>query len=178
MEQEFDKEVPINNEFDYSNIVAEIQSLSYLVQYADTLYNQLMDMINKDEEKNMKLKIDFKYYEYKKSFDTKFEILVKEKGHSFNNLTLKSYESFMEEANKGNLNNVDSLTIVLNLSYRRGKEFDSKEYVNNFKFVFNPYDIKFIRNSNHDEVSMNQIESNFNEILKKFKVQNSIFSTK
>ena len=53
---EVEKEVEIRNEFDYSNIVAEIQPVSYLVQYCESLFNQLMNMINEEEQRNEKLK--------------------------------------------------------------------------------------------------------------------------
>lgn len=175
---EFDKEIQVSNEFDYSNIVAEVQSILYLVQYCEALYNQLLKLISVDEEKNAKLKSEFKNYEYKKTFGTKFEVLIKEKGNSFANLNCKSYQTFIEAVNSGHLKRVDSLIIELDLSYKRGKEFSLIECENNFKIAFKPYDIKFIRKSNHSETYMNQIEDNINEILKKFRIQDSIFYTK
>ncbi len=173
-----EREIEISNEFDYSNIVAEIQSISYLVQYCDALYNQLLKLMSIDEEKNEKLKYEFKNYEYKKTYDTKFEVTIRKKEYSLPNLNCKSYQSFIEAINSGHLKNIVSLTIELNLSYRRGKEMSLNEYQNNFKISFKPYDIKFIRKSNHNEIYMNQIENNINEILKMFKTQDSIFCTK
>ena len=75
---EFDKEVQVSNEFDYSNAVADVYFISYLVQYCEVLYNQLLKLISTDEEKNAKLKPEFKNYEYKKTYNTKFEVLIKE----------------------------------------------------------------------------------------------------
>ena len=177
-QQDIEKEVQVSNEFDYSNIVAEVQSISYLVQYCEALYNQLIKLASNDEEKNARLKSEFKNYEYKKTFNTKFEVLIKENGNSFANLNCKNYETFNEAVNSGHLKNVDTLTIELDLTYKRGKEFSLKDYENNFKIVFKPYNIKFTRKSNHSETFMNEIENNINEILKKFRVQNSIFCTK
>jgi len=175
---EVEKEVEIRNEFDYSNIVAEIQPISYLVQYCESLFNQLMNMINEEEQRNEKLKSEFRNYQYKKSYTTKFEVSIKEKGQSFSGMTCKSYESFLEAVNGGHLKNVDSITITLDMNYKRGKDMSLQEHENSFKFVFKPYDIKFTRKSNFSEVNMNQVENNFNQILKQFKTQNSIFCTK
>lgn len=178
MEESLEREIAISNEFDYSNIVPEIEAITYLVQYCETLYNQLMNLIKSEEEKNLKLKYEYKNYKYKKQFNTKFEVLVKERGNNFSNLNCKSFQSFVEATNNGHLKNVDTLTIELNLTYRRGQESSLKDYENLFKIIFKPYNIKFTRKSNHSEEDMNQIENNINEILKKFKVQNSIFCTK
>jgi len=177
-ENVLEKEIEVSNEFDYSNIVAEIQTVSYLVQYCEALYNQLINMITEDEQRNEKLKSEFRNYQYKKSFNTKLEVSIKEKGQSFTGMTCKNYESFVEAVNNGHLKNVDSITITLDMSYKRGKDMAMREHENSFKFVFKPYDIKFIRKSNHNEENMNQIENNFNQILKQFKIQNSIFCTK
>lgn len=173
-----EQEMLVSNEFDYSNIVAEAETITYLVQYCEAVYNQLLDLMTADEEKNEKLKYEFKSYEYKKYYETKFEITIKENSASFSSINCKNYQSFIDAINSGHLKNVKNLTIELNLSYKRGKENDLSDYENTFKIVFQPYDIKFTRKSNHKEDSMNQIENNLNEILKKFKVQNSIFCTK
>ena len=174
---EFENEVPINNEYDYSNIVAEVQSISYLVQYCEALYNQLLKLMSADEEKNAKLKYEFQHYDYKKTYDTQFEVTIKEKEKT-SSIYCHSYQAFTDNVNKGCLKNVASFTIKLNLSYKRGKESSLSDYENEFKMIFQPYNIKFIRKSNHNETNMNQIENNINDILKKFKVQDSIFCTK
>jgi len=179
MEQnQLEKEIEVSNEYDYSNIVAEVQTVSYLVQYCEALYNQFIAMINEDESRNEKLKSEFRNYEYKKTYDTKFEILIREKGQSFTGMTCKNYESFIEAVNNGHLKSVDSITITLDMSYKRGKDMAMREHQNNFKFVFKPYDIKFFRKSNYNEENMNHIEDNFNQILKQFRIQNSVFCTK
>ena len=175
---ELEREIQIKNEFDYSNVVAEIQTISYLVRYCGELFNQFMNMVQEDEQRNEKLKSEFRNYKYKKVYDTKFEISIKEKGRSFSSMTCKSYESFIEAVNAGHLKNIDGLTIILDMSYKTGKDMMFNEHTNNFSFIFKPYDNKFIRKSNHNESDMNQIETNFNSILKQFKVQDSIFCTK
>lgn len=177
-QNELIKKIDVNNEFDYSNIVVDIQTLSYLVQYCESVYNQFQNLIIEDEQKNEKLKYEFKNYQYKKYYATKFDILVKKKDTNYSSINCKSYESFVDAINNNHLNNVDSLTITLNLSYRRGKETELVDYENEFKFIFKPWDIKFYRKSNYSEEVMNQIENNLNNILKKFKIQNSIFCTK
>ena len=52
MDQVEEREVEISREFDYSNSVPEVQSISFLAQYCDSYYKQLMKMCEEDEEKN------------------------------------------------------------------------------------------------------------------------------
>ena len=47
-----------------------------------------------------------------------------------------------------------------------------------FKISFKPYDITFKRKSNFKDPVIDNIENNINELLKKFKTQNTIFCTK
>ena len=174
--EELEKEV--FNEYDYSNIVAEIEPITYLVRYCDSVYNQLLDMMHQEEEKNEKLKSEYRFYEYKKNYNTKFEIEIRKKSKDFapiNSIECDSYNKFMEAVNDGHLKNVDSLVIELNLSYKKGKDYELKTYDNSFKISMKPYDIKLTRKSNHEEDIMNQIENALNDILKKFKTQDSIF---
>lgn len=169
------------NEFDYSNTIPEVELVSYLVRYCDIVYNELLEMFNQEETKNEKLKSEYKFYEYKKSYDTKFEVSIKLKskdGLIGNTITCENYNKYMEAVNDGYLKNVASLVINLNLSYRKGKEFELKDYENSFKITINPYDIKLVRKSNHSENIMNQIENELNEIFKKFRTQDSIFCSK
>ena len=65
------------NEFDYSNIVPDAELISYLVRYCEAIYNELLKMISQEEIKNEKLKSEYKFYEYKKGYDTKFEVTIK-----------------------------------------------------------------------------------------------------
>ena len=61
-----EREVEISREFDYSNSVPETQSISFLAQYCDSYYKQLIKMCEEDEEKNAKLKSEYKNFQYKK----------------------------------------------------------------------------------------------------------------
>lgn len=174
MNQE-EKKLEINKEFDYSNSVPELSVISILVQYCDSYYRQLIKMCEVDEAKNEKLKSEYKVFQYKKSYNTKFEVAIKENG--FSNL-LSNYDSFVETINEGHLTNVESLTLTLDLSFKRGQNMATKEHENLFKIVFKPYSIVFTRKSNYIDENMEQIENVINGILKKLKVQNTIFCTK
>ncbi len=178
MDQTEEREIEISNEYDYSNIVAEVEIVSFLVQYCNSYYNQFIKLCADDEEKNAKLKSEYKFFQYKKSYSSKFEVAIKQKGNSFSNIACKNYESFIESVNAGHLKNIDSLIITLDLSFKRGKDFETKEHENSFKITFKPYEITFKRKSNYDDSTMNQIENTINEILKKFRTQNTIFCSK
>lgn len=178
MDQNELREVEISNDFDYSNIVADVESISFLVQYCDSIYQQFSKICEEDEEKNLKLKSEFKCFQYKKTYSTGLEIAIRDKVKNFNTMSCKNLESFKEAINAGHLKGADSLNITLDLSFKRGKNFQQKEYENIFKITFKPYDIKFNRKSNHDDSTMNLVENQINDVLKKFKTQNTIFCTK
>ena len=54
MVQVEERKVEISREFDYSNSATEPQTISFLTQYCDSYYKQLIKMHEKDEEKNAK----------------------------------------------------------------------------------------------------------------------------
>ncbi len=178
MDQIEEKEIEISKEFDYSNSVPEIELILFLAQYCESYYRQLVKMCEEDEERNSKLKYEYKDFQYKKSYNAKYEVAIREKGGSFPGLSCKTYESLVESTNAGHLNNVESVTITLDLSFRRGKDMNTKEHENLFRITFKPYDIVFIRKSNYVDQNMDEIENVINAIMKKFRKQNTIFCTK
>lgn len=177
MDDSFSSQAVINNEFDYSNIVPTIETISYLVQYCDQLNKQLKKLVEEDDEKNKQFKYEYKDYLYKKSYGQEFRVYIKEKSYS-NNITCNDYESFLSAVKGGNLNQVVGLDIRLCMDFLRGKEGNLEEHKNLFTIIFNPYDIKFARKSNHNDPTMNKVEEEINSILKQFPVANSIFCNK
>ena len=170
------KETVINNEYDYSNVVASAENIGYLVKYCENVYKQLLYLFKVEEDKNEKLKSEFKNYLYRKSYNDKFEVTIRDR--NYKSFGCKSYEAYIEALKSNQIQSVESLEIILELGYKRGGEFDGETYENKFKISFKPYNIIFTRNSNHNEIDMNNIETNINEILKKFEVANTIFCTK
>lgn len=172
-----DVEKVINNEYDYSNIVANIEHISYIVRYCDSIYSWFYQLILEDEQRNEKLKYEFKNYNYKKFYGNGFEVKIKQK-ESYSTISYENYNTFEESLKLGQFNNIDLLEIELNLDYKRGNNDSLKEHKNLFKISFKPYDIKFIRKSNHNEQNMNEIEENIKQMLNKFQKINTIFCTK
>lgn len=176
MDDSFSSQVVINNEFDYSNVVPTIEAISYLVQYCDQMNKQLTKLVEEDEEKNKQFKSEYKDYMYKKSYGQEFQVYIKEK--SYNNITCNDFESFLSAVKGGNLNQVTGLDIKLCMDFLRGKAEKLEKHENLFTIIFNPYDIKFARKSNHNDPNMNKVEEQINSILKQFPVANSIFCNK
>ena len=81
-------ETVINNEYDYSNIVASGENIAYIVQYCENLYKQFLALVEQDERKNEALKYEYKNYEYGKHFKCEFTITIKNSG--LNNIICKS----------------------------------------------------------------------------------------
>lgn len=176
MNENFDSQAVINNEYDYSNVLPTVEAISYLIQYCDQIYKQLRKLVDEDEEKNKQFKQEYKDYMYKKSYSELFEIYIREK--SYNNITCKDYATFVAAVKDGNLNQVAEIDIKLDLDFERGKGNNLEKHENSFAIIFKPYDIKFARKSNHNDPNMNQIENQINDILKKFPIVNTIFCTK
>lgn len=166
----------INNEYDYSTVISTIDAVAYLVQYCDNIYKNFIALTDEDEKRNEQFKQEFKNYTFKKVYSDRFAVYIRNKHYNF--ITYKDFVSFQSAINTGNLTNVDSLEIQLKMNFERGNGNKLVEYENSFSVVFKPYDIKFTRMSNHNELKMNQIENGIRDILNKFQTVNTIFCTK
>ncbi len=170
-------ETIINNKYDYSNIIATEENITYLVQYYDQIYSQFLKLIEEDEQRNEKLKYEFQVFNYKDSYSKIFKIKIRAKDY-YNTITCENYTVFVEAIRKGQLRNINSLEIEMNLDYKKGKSGNLTEHQNSFKIIFKPYEISFLRKSNHKEPNMDQIETTTNKLLNQFPVANTIFCTK
>ena len=166
----------INNEYDYSTIIPGVEYITYLIEYLDSVFKDFIRLVEEDEKRNEQLKYEFKNYNYKKCYGQNLDIYINQKG--YNNITCKDIETFKSAIKDGNLKSVNSLEIKLVLNYKKGKNSNFVEYENSFIIKFKPYETKFARKSNHNEINMNQIENNINNILNKFPKVNTIFCTK
>lgn len=166
----------INNEFDYSNIIPTVEGITFLIQYIYSEYERFLALLLEDEKNNEPLKPEFKHYNYKKCYAERFSVCIRKKTYDY--ITCNDFPTFQSAVKSGNLINIASLEILMELDFKRGIGNDLKEHNNSFKIVFKPYAITFVRKSNHNEIRMSQIENNINSILKQFNVANSIFCTK
>ena len=166
----------INNEYDYSNIIPTEDYVLYLVKYCDGIYNQMIRLMNEDEEKNKQFKPEYKQYTYKKNYGTRFEIYIREK--TYNNISCKDLVEFESAVKDGNLKNINSMEIKMDLEFRRGNGNNLEDHENSFTVKFEPYKIIFARKSNYIDQEINQVESAIKQILDKFPKVNSIFCTK
>ena len=171
-----ENKVVINNEYDFSNKVPLIEYINYLVNYCNQQFKELERLIKDDEEKNKMLKDDYRTYNYKKNYGSSFEVRITE--NNCNTIYCKDIEMFTSAVNSGNVKNICKLVIDLNLDFDRGKIGNIEKHENSFKIHFSPYDIKFKRNSNYSDNTMDLIEKEIKEILDKFPTVNCIFCTK
>lgn len=171
-----DIEIVINKEYDYSNAIVDESCITYIANYCESIYNQFNLLIEEDEKRNEKIKYEYKNYNYKNTYQTKYEIKIKE--GRYNTAYCKSYNSLIEYIQAKPLNSVEDIEIELNLSYKRGKNQSYRDYDNVFKIIFKPYDIKLTRKSNHNEQMMNQVEESLNQLLSSLPTVNTIFCSK
>ena len=170
----------INPRYDYSNIIPNKEYVKVLTQYCFAVYNQLLKMFDEDQKKNERLKSEYKNFEYLKHYSTGIEISVKERakegqyiGSSYD---FNDYKSFIDYIDRKPT--LTSLKIELNLSFKRGGEYNNTEYTNVFIISFEPYNIIFSRKSNHEDKNMDQIEQYIKSVLDKFSTVDTIFYSK
>ena len=171
-----EKEIVIDNSFDYSNVIATIDNVSILVKYCDQIANQFLNIIKADEERNERIKYEFKNFKYRKTYSETLEISISEK--SFNRVSYKTYELFKKAISENKIKNLRELKITLNLDFFRGTYDNQNRHDNSFEISFEPYKITFIRKSNYKDDEMDDIENGINEVLKSFPTINTIFCTK
>ena len=80
--------------------------------------------------------------------------------------------------NDGNIKNLRGIDIKLCLDFKRGNGSNLVDYDNLFKITFEPYNITFIRKSNHNDEIMDQIEKKIVATMNQFQVINTIFCSK
>lgn len=172
------KEEPsvIHNEYDYSNVVPAIENIAYLIQYLDSVYKQFLSLIEEDQKKNEQFKVEYKNYSFKRMFSERFTITIMQQ--SFSTITCKDFNSFQSAVDDGNLKNIRSLDIIMQLDFKRGIGNNLVDHENLYHIVFKPYEITFTRKSNHNELQMNQIEKDIKDIFSQIPIVNTIFCTK
>ena len=168
-------EVTINNEYNYSNIVPEIDKVSLLVEYCNNVYDSFLKLTEEDEKSNEKLLYEYRKYNYSKCFSSSFAVTI---WHGYNSLDCKNYQSFLELKSSHQLKNISKLVISLHIDFYRGSSDNKQLHENSFVISFEPYNITFKRKSNIKDEEMDMIESNIKRILVSFKVQDSIFYSK
>lgn len=166
----------VHNEYDYSNVVPTIESITYLAQYLSSVYKQFISLVEEDQKKNEQFKEEYRHYSFKRMFSERFAITIMQK--SFSTITCKDFTSFQSAISDGNVNNVRSLDIVMQLDYRRGVGNNLVDHENLFHIIFKPYEITFTRKSSHNEFQMNQIEKDVKDIFSQIPALNTIFCTK
>lgn len=144
------------HEFDYSNVLPTTTNVGEIIKYLEQIYIKYGKMAENEKE------------DYILDYDIKIKGLFSEK------IECKNYEDYISNVESGYLNKIDSIEIKLILNYIEDKE----EYRNEFTISIKPYDIKFNRNSNHNEDNMNEIELSINNLFKRLLVINTIFYTK
>ncbi len=165
----------INNEYQYKNILPTKEAIDYLVNYLDSIFKSFTSICDDEEEKNKKLKEEYREYNYKRYYATTYKIYIAEK--TYHNIECNTYEEFKSAEDDNNLKNIDHLEIKLDLSYRRGKGNNLEECTNEFIIIFKPFDTKFARKSNHKDENMNNTEQSILDILDKFPKLDTIFGT-
>ena len=113
---------------------------------------------------------------YKKSYGQKFDMWIR--GESFQTFCCKDVDSFISAAKNGSFKKVSDITINLHLNFYRGKGGQEVEHENSFMIVFKPYEIKLIRQSNHEDPNIDKIEKQLDSIMSEMNTANSIFCDK
>lgn len=172
-----ERTVMINNEYDFSNLIPTIENILPLVKYCNSVYDEFIRLCAEDAEKNERLKKEYKRYQYFKMVGTDFKIYVRGK-LLYQSTNCLDYNHFMNMVKTNQITNIRSLKISLILNYKSGNYDNFEEHLNSFEINFEPYNIKFIRNSNYMEYNMAKIEANIYNYLTSVETKNTIFCSK
>ena len=151
------KELEINNSYDYSNLICNYSNINKIIEFSNSIYSRFEKLIINNSDVLRKL------------FFNGFEVLIINK--DYKTLIFKTYDDYFYAFKEDFIKQVLSVTIDVNLSYQK----DDIEYNNVFKIIIKPYDIKFCRLSDHDELTMTQIEESFRRLLDRLPKEESIF---
>ncbi len=170
------KKAIINNEYDYSNVLPTVESIRYMVEYCSDIYQQFLQLVEKDEEKNCQFREEYRNYEYRKDFNSGFYVFIREKNSQ--NISCDDKEDFIAAIEDGNLKQVSSISIRLELHFSKGNSYRLESHKNVFLIAFEPYSIRFSRQSNFKDENMDQIEESIHKIFKSFAIANTVFCDK
>ena len=154
----------IKNTKEYSDKIVNTYSIGILSNYCESIYKAFLKLTNKDEKDNEKLSYNKRNYHYKKK-NVSFEIYAVDK--ELNHYSFETYNAYINSINGGNLDDVNSLSLKLNLSYSKGTNGNLEDYNNEYEIIFKPYSIKVERISNHKDECMDQVEEAIDNIIKK-----------
>lgn len=95
----------------------------------------------KDEEKNCQFREEYRNYEYRKDFNSGFYVFIREKNSQ--NISCDDKEDFIAAIEDGNLKQVSSISIRLELHFSKGNSYRLESHKNVFLIAFEPYSIRF-----------------------------------
>ena len=151
----------VREEKDYSNKVIDADSLLFLAEKFQKLYDRMEKVFN-DEE--LRAQNNGGLYKYKKDCSKLiYEIVYK----NYSSMKCENYEQFYQAFKDNKLKSVATLNFVLIINYNRGH--------NEFCIIFNPFDVKSRRISTDYDKNMDQIAQIINMELEKFTTADSIF---
>ena len=164
-----DEKGTIKNEHEYTDKIVNSYSIGVLSNYCESIYKAFLDLCKHDEKMNKELSYEKRSYHYKKK-NVSFEIYAVDK--ELNHYSFETYNAYINSINIGNLDDVNSLSLKLNLSYSKGRNGGLEDYINEYEIMFKPYSIIVERTSNHKDESMDQVEESINNIIEKLPSEN------
>ncbi len=150
------KKEEINNEYDYSDIFPNKENIYKIFSFCYSLYDKFNSLLERQDK-----------HQIEKGKLCGYEIFIVDNSHE--NKVYSNFEDFKNEFE--NIKNISYITLVINLQYIKLNE----EYNNEFRIIIKPYNIKFNRKSNHEQVVMNQIEDSINNVMSKLRAEDTIF---
>lgn len=159
----------VREEKDYSNKVIDADSLLFLADKFQKLYDRMEKVFN-DEE--LRAQSNGGLYKYKKDCSKLiYEIVYK----NYSSMKCENYEQFYQAVKDNKLKSVATLNFVLIINYNRGHSNKFEKINNEFCIIFNPFDVKSRRISTDYDKNMDQIAQIINMELEKFTTADSIF---
>ncbi|MBO4813215.1 hypothetical protein J5491_03670 [Candidatus Saccharibacteria bacterium] len=165
---------PVNHEHNYPDILVVREYVENLVSFLDKAYRVFLKKVEDDTSKNNALEPNQRNYSYKERYGSFFKVYIYTSAGGSS--SYDSDSAFRSAVTDGRLNGVKDLSVSLEFCFGRGLEGAIEDHRDAFKISFQPYDIKFTRDSNFSDPEMDALEEQIVKLLEDFPSTKTIFS--
>ena len=165
----------IKNNHDHTNLLAVREYVDDLVKYCFGIYASFQKTQAEEEQRNERLKLEYREYQFRKSYSAHCEVVIYAGGQR---TEFTDYANFQSAMLGGMILGVDYLQISLNLSHYVGKYDSRDEHQHEYTIRFEPAKSYFLYAANMDDQNMNIIETLIEVCLNSFPASITILSKK
>ena len=169
-----DNKTLIKNKLEYRDLLAVGEFVNDLIKYCEWQHTSLLQKIAEDEAKNQQFNYSYQEFQYKESYNTKFQIRAYDGAQGF--VDYDSYGAYHTAALNKTLKALKSVTVKLNMSYRSGKNNALVDHKREFEVHLEQNNSYFAFESNEEDKEFIHIRDTIVSKLDQFPAIRTIFS--